>query len=294
MTTISATGGDDPTLLRFDQLIKQGEEIRVTKCVTNKSTIIHLPGRKPELSKVDVLDKDGLLQWKIDAVAFLDHVLPPKSIQRALIVAFNNAATEPADRHHLLMKLRGLRGVYARGEIRTAVIAAPAPKTDALTTLRLLCHRFHAVARQLLVRRNETITKGKKKGEKRQRATLEVKDEYDAQDLMHALLRIYFDDIRPEDPASTLAGAPSRTDFVLGGHGIVLEMKHTRSGLADKEVGAQLIVDTARYRAHPECKTLVCFVYDPNGLISNPVELETSLSGTKDGMPVEVMILPKV
>src|SRR6267143_4122164 len=46
--------------------------------------------------------------------------------------------------------------------------------------------RFHAVVRQLRARHGA-------------RATLSVKDEYDVQDLFHALLRIFFKDVRPEE-----------------------------------------------------------------------------------------------
>jgi hypothetical protein len=62
--------------------------------------------------------------------------------------------------------------------------------------------RFHAVARQLRARRAE-------------RPTLDVKDEYDAQDLLHAMLRIFFKDVRPEEWTPSYAGSSSRMDFLL-------------------------------------------------------------------------------
>ena len=54
-------------------------------------------------------------------------------------------------------------------------------------------------------------------------------------------------------------------------------MKHTRSNLKDKEVGEELIIDIARYRKHPDCKQLFCFVYDPKGYVRNPRGLETDV-----------------
>ncbi len=44
----------------------------------------------------------------------------------------------------------------------------------------------------------------------------------------------------------------------------------------------QLIVDIAQYKGHPNCKNLICFVYDPEERIDNPVELENDLSTNKD------------
>ncbi|GLR97208.1 hypothetical protein GCM10007858_48480 [Bradyrhizobium liaoningense] len=65
-----------------------------------------------------------------------------------------------------------------------------------------VAERLHAVIRQLRERREE-------------RPTLEVEDEYDVQDLFHALLIIYFDDIRKEEWSPSYAGGASRMDFLL-------------------------------------------------------------------------------
>ncbi len=65
------------------------------------------------------------------------------------------------------------------------------------------------------------------------RETLKIEDEYDVQDLLHALLLLYFDDVRAED----YAGKSSRMDFLLKNERVVIEVKKTRLGLADKELG---------------------------------------------------------
>jgi len=66
-------------------------------------------------------------------------------------------------------------------------------------------------------------------------------------------------------------------DFLLKDEKIVIETKKTRANLRDKEIGEQLIVDIAKYKVHPDCKTLTCFVYDTDGLIANPSGLEKDL-----------------
>jgi REase_DpnII-MboI len=45
-----------------------------------------------------------------------------------------------------------------------------------------------------------------------------------------------------------------------------------------KEVSEQLIIDAAEYRQHTECKTLICLVHDPEGLIKNPRGIERDLA----------------
>jgi hypothetical protein len=135
---------------------------------------------------------------------------------------------------------------------------------DSFTLLEDLCARFHLVARQLRERHDRMVT-------------LDVEDEYDTQDLIHALLHLYFDDIRPKEWTPSYAGGSSRMDFLLKQEKIVIEVKKTRKGLGAKEVGEQLIVDIQKYKTHPDCKALICFVYDPEERIANPRGLENDL-----------------
>lgn len=151
---------------------------------------------------------------------------------------------------------------------------------DHILIINILCSRFHLVVKQLRERYDN-------------RATLDVNDEYDVQDLLHSMLKIFFDDIRPEEVTPSYAGKSSRMDFLISEYEIVIETKMTRKGLGSKEIGSQLIEDIARYKAHPKCKTLICFVYDPNGYISNPSGIENDLSRKENGIDVKVMIIPK-
>lgn len=142
-----------------------------------------------------------------------------------------------------------------------------------------LLRRFHLVARQLRARYSS-------------RETISIDDEYDVQDLLHALLRIDFDDVRPEEWTPSYAGKSSRMDFLLKAEKIVIETKMARKGLIDKDVGDQLIVDVARYKEHPDCNTLVCFVYDPDGYIRNHVGLCNDLQKNTKEIKVIVLVIP--
>jgi len=55
-------------------------------------------------------------------------------------------------------------------------------------------------------------------------------------------------------------------DLLLKVQKIVVEIKMARDGLLDREIGDELLQDLARYKNHPDCSTLVCFIYDPKGL----------------------------
>ena len=149
---------------------------------------------------------------------------------------------------------------------------------DANVELKRIFSKFHRVVRQVRNRYND-------------RSTIDVNDEYDVQDLLHALLRLYFDDIRSEEWTPSYAGKSARMDFLLKNEKIVIEVKKTRQGLTDRELGDQLIIDVDRYKVHPDCEKLICFVYDPEGRIGNPAGVMNDLNMQHEGF-VEVIIEP--
>lgn len=151
---------------------------------------------------------------------------------------------------------------------------------DRLSLIEKLCLQFHACARQLQQRHSD-------------RPTLTIEDEYDVQDLLHAILRLHFDDIRAEEWTPSYAGGASRVDFLLKAEKIIIEVKKTRSSMRAKDLGEQLIIDRARYEVHPDCKTLICFVYDPEGRIGNPVGIERDLENHSGNLRIRVIIAPK-
>jgi len=119
-----------------------------------------------------------------------------------------------------------------------------------------------------------------------------IKDEYDVQDFLHALLRGYFHDVRSEEYTPSYAGSASRMDFLIKEDKIVIEVKFATAKLRGKEIGNQLIIDIKRYQSHPDCKYLFCLVYDPNGHIVNPNGIEKDLSKIHDGLEVKVFVVP--
>jgi hypothetical protein len=173
--------------------------------------------------------------------------------------------------------VRVKRNPLALKQVALIATARGAKDPDAIVRL---AERFHLVICQLRERHA-------------QRQTLDVADEYDVQDLFHALLTIFFDDIRKEEWAPSYAGGASRMDCLLPELEAVVETKRTRSSMSTRELGEQLIVDIAKYKKHPMCRTLFCVVYDPEGRISNPRGVENDLNNEQGEIAVRVMIVPK-
>lgn len=145
---------------------------------------------------------------------------------------------------------------------------------DSSLELENVFSKFHKVARQLRTRHAG-------------RPTLNISDEYDVQDLLHAILLLHFDDIRAEEWTPSYAGGCVRMDFLLKDIQTVIEVKKTRDSMSQKTLGEELIIDIDKYKTHPDCKRLYCFVYDPEGLLGNPVGIKNDLeSAHKDFLKV--------
>lgn len=106
----------------------------------------------------------------------------------------------------------------------------------------------------------------------------EINDEADLQVVVEAVLRMVFDDVRPEDYVPSRGAGNSRVDFVLPEVSVVIETKMTRSSLTSKKLGEELLIDAGRYPRHPDCEAIVAFVYDPERRIDNPRGVERDLT----------------
>lgn len=182
-------------------------------------------------------------------------------------------------------------------EVSSAVVRVsqdPPPDTQAISTrggeaaleqnplylIRKVCLRFHAVARQLRLRRDY-------------RPTLEVDDDYDLQDLLCALLKMEFDEVATDEWTPPYTGGAPRTTLLLNRDQIAVVAKKTRPGLTIKELADQIAADSAYYRDQGRCFTLFCFLYDPEGRIGSPKRLETTLTSVSEHCRVEVLVAPK-
>jgi hypothetical protein len=124
---------------------------------------------------------------------------------------------------------------------------------------------------------------------------LTFSNEYDVQDLLHAMLRPWVSDIRPEEFTPSYAGSSTRMDFLLPAYCLVIELKFVRDRTHAKRIGDELIIDIEHYRVHPHCKILWCVVYDPDHLLTNSEGLRKDLEGkrSREGgeLVVKVMVI---
>lgn len=168
----------------------------------------------------------------------------------------------------------------ASSAIRTGLARPGYGWPAALTTITGLLRRFPSIVRELGKRHN-------------QRPPLtDITDEYDVQDVLRGVLAGLFNDVRAEENTPSHVGLRSRMDLLLKHEQIVIETKMTRDNLGQRKVAEELAIDKEFYRSHPDCRTLVCFIYDPGRHLDNPTALETDLTDLTGPMPTAVTVAP--
>jgi REase_DpnII-MboI len=131
-----------------------------------------------------------------------------------------------------------------------------------------LCKRLRFAAKQLTRRRA-----GK--------PDFNIGDEYDVQDLLHAIIRCYLKYSVQEDPISTVAGTKSsRADIAIEELGVLIDLKFVRSPNDQKQLLSDFAEDLVLYSKWPHLKTFVFCVYNSDDL-KDPEALH-QLSGRKD------------
>lgn|GEM_PF-1308381 len=121
------------------------------------------------------------------------------------------------------------------------------------------------------------------------REGIEVQDEYDVQYLLEALLKLFFDDVRPEERTRSKAGSSNSIDFMLDEHGVAIEVKLASKSHKDKKIGEELAIDVQHYKG--ACHTLYCLIYDPDSQIKNRGGLLRDLGGFSTP---ELKVLPYI
>jgi len=162
-------------IARIEKLIEKGRGVAAT--------------RRPAPAGVigpDRIDNGMFAGWANQSMTFLESVL---NLDHPYVRSFRKLAEKPTPTH----ADQGLEILRAVHENLMEGFPESNEIFDPWFPIETICNRFHLVSRQMRARYNN-------------RETLRVADEYDVQDLLHALLRLYFEDIRPEEYTPSYAG----------------------------------------------------------------------------------------
>lgn len=108
-----------------------------------------------------------------------------------------------------------------------------------------------------------------------------IEDEYDAQDLLQAVLKAYLKYSVQEDPLPKVASAKSsRADISIEDLGILIEVKYVREHGDQKRIFAEYSEDLELYSKWPHLKTIIFLIYNASPLL-DPEAFER-LSGPQE------------
>lgn len=246
---------------------------KVSECALETIALIKWLNLKPEFAN----DFDGSLMASVDTRILSDCGLGKFALENSSQATMLLSALEATVQTRIESRLQ-------------ETLRTPSDREDAILLVTKICRNFPLFARQLQQRRKDV--KGEKPKERLPRPTIAMKDEYDVQDSLYAILRLFFDDVRAEPWTPEYGANQNRIDFVLPEFKIAIEVKHTRGKLTQRDVTDQLIIDERYYRRHESCSSLLCFVYDPELQLKNPVALENDLAKDEDDFNVVVIVSP--
>ena len=150
------------------------------------------------------------------------------------------------------------------------------PAPDARANLENLLRRLPRVICQLRSRLSD-------------RPPFRVADERDLEDLLRSLLPLHFDDVRSESRTPCYAFT-TRTDFLLARERIAVTVKYARPPIREPQLTEQWREDAAYWRGQRDCRTLMGFVYDPEGSLCDPSAQELAWAVQEDAWEARCVI----
>ena len=185
------------------------------------------------------------------------------TVARIKIVHTNEPQQVHANRHDADMRASGIADMatdrrllpFSAGEDLTFALlfegeAKEQPESERVL-VETVCRRLPQAVRVLSNR------------SRKDRAELTVSDEYDVQDVLHAVLRAHLKYSVQEDPLPKVAGAKSgRADLSIEELGILIEIKYVRGPADQKRLFEEFSQDLVLYSRWPHLRTLLFLVYN--------------------------------
>ena len=116
---------------------------------------------------------------------------------------------------------------------------------------------------------------------RRSKTNLNLDSEEAVQDAIYLMLRPWVMDIRPESPTGKVANRYSIKDFLLPSLRTVIEAKYIRDKAHGKSISQEINDDIETYRYHHQCDNLIFFIYDPDALIPDRLQLEKHVTSKR-------------
>ncbi|QOX64478.1 hypothetical protein FRZ06_14575 [Anoxybacterium hadale] len=107
---------------------------------------------------------------------------------------------------------------------------------------------------------------------------IEIKNEYDVQQLMYPLIRAVFPDARLEKNEDS-GHHTVREDIVIDSQNIIIELKCSRKTMNERSLSEEVAADIVHYNN----KYIVFYIYDKENVIKNPHNFKKTYEGKMVG-----------
>jgi hypothetical protein len=124
---------------------------------------------------------------------------------------------------------------------------------------------------------------------------LHLESEAAVQDALYLMLRPWIHDLVAENPTDRSGNRYSVADFRSRGLRLFIEAKFVRDKQHGRNISKELHDDIEMYRQHPDCGTILFFIYDPDSNIPDQRELKRVIEEqrTYGGRPLTCMLVVK-
>lgn len=129
----------------------------------------------------------------------------------------------------------------------------------------LALEQFQECVRYLNTRRSKSAT------------LTDIDSESEVQDVLFMMLRPWIIDLVPENPMDKIASRYSIKDFLSKKMKLVIEAKFIRDKSHGKNISKELHDDIENYRNHPDCESLIFFIYDKDTFIPDVLALKRQI-----------------
>jgi hypothetical protein len=124
---------------------------------------------------------------------------------------------------------------------------------------------------------------------------LTLKNESDVQDAVFLMLRLWIQDLVPENPTDRIGNRYALKDFYSRVARTVIEAKYIRDRAHGKSIFNELSSDIETYRHHAYCDDLIFFIYDADSNIPDQYQLRTAVEAERiyDGKMLRCHLIVK-
>lgn len=116
---------------------------------------------------------------------------------------------------------------------------------------------------------------------RRSKTSLILDNEAAVQDALYLMIRPWVRDLIPESPTEKIANRYSIKDFLIPSLEAIIEVKYIRDESHGKNIVKEINDDIETYRYHHSCTKLIFFIYDPDALIPDRLQLENHINGPR-------------